>query len=68
MSLFLGQIDDMAAYPRHSIHKTQEALGDFVEAVTDLSHHQQGRSGGVRDTGWKSKSRNSLDHIKMASI
>ena len=63
-SLFLEQIDDMAAYPRHSSHKTQEALGDFVEAVTDLNHHQQGRRGGVRDTGWKSKSRNSLDLIK----
>ena len=54
-SLFLEQINDMAAYPRHSSHKTQESLGDFVEAVTDLSHQQQGQRGGVRDTGWKSK-------------
>ena len=29
-SLFLEQIDDMVAYPRHSSHKTQESLGDFV--------------------------------------
>ena len=63
-SLFLEQIDDMAAYPRHSSHKTQESLGDFVEAVTDLSHQQQGQRGGVRDTGWKGKTRNSLDYIK----
>ena len=63
-SLFLEQIDDMAAYPRHSGQKTQESLGDFVEAVTDLNHQQQGQRGGVRDTGWKSKTRNSLDYIK----
>ena len=54
----------MIAYPRHSSHKTQESLGDFVEAVTDLSHHRQGQQGGVRDTGWKGKSRNTLDAVK----
>ena len=36
ISLFLEQIDDMTAYPRHTHHKTSESLGDFVEAVTDL--------------------------------
>ena len=29
-SLFLEQIDDMTAYPRHTHHKTSESLGDFV--------------------------------------
>ena len=46
ISLFLEQIDDMTAYPRHTHHKTSESLGDFVEAVTDLSNQSQGKQGG----------------------
>jgi len=67
ISLFLEQIDDMTAYPRHVSHKNSEALGDFVEAVTDLSYHKEGRrAGGTKDTGWKSKQRNALEAIKGA--
>jgi len=36
VSLFFEQIDDMTVYPR-DLHKASESLGDFVEAVTDLS-------------------------------
>ena len=38
VSLFLEQIDDMTAYPRHSSHKNLESLGAFVDAVTDISN------------------------------
>ena len=65
-SLFLEQIDDMTAYPRHTHHKTSESLGEFVEAVTDLGNQGQSKQGGVRDTGWKHKSRNALGNIKNA--
>jgi len=37
-SFFLEQIDDKTSYPRHSHHKTSESLGEFMEAVTDLSN------------------------------
>ena len=45
-SLFLEQIDDMTAYPRHTHQKTSESLGDFVEAVTDLSNQNKRGKGG----------------------
>ena len=48
ISLFLEQIDDMTAYPRHTHHKTSESLGDFVEAVTDLSNQSQAKQGGSK--------------------
>ena len=54
-SLLLEQIDNMTAYPRHVGHKNLEALGEFVEAVTDLNNHQDGRRGGTKDTGWRGK-------------
>ena len=65
ISLFLEQIDDVTAYPRHSSDKTSESLGDFVEAVTDMNNASEGRKGGTRDTGWKNKHRNSLGSIKI---
>ena len=67
VSLFLEQIDDMTAYPRHSSHKNSESLGAFVDAVTDLSNASQGRKGGTRDTGWQNKHRNAIDAIKSAT-
>ena len=66
MTLFLEQIDDVTAYPRHSSDKTSESLGDFVEAVTDMNNASHGRKGGTRDTGWKQKHRNSLEGIKSS--
>ena len=68
VSLFLEQIDDMTAYPRHNHHKTSESLGDFVEAVTDLNNQSQMWKGGTKDSGWKHKYRNALDNIKMARV
>ena len=62
--LFLEQIDDITAYPRHNRHKTSESLGDFVEAVTDLNNQSQMRKGGAKDSGWKHKSCNTLENIK----
>ena len=52
-SLFLDQIDDMTSYPRHSNQKSANGLEDFVEAVSDLNQHRQGRKVGSRDNGWK---------------
>ena len=43
ITMFLEQIDDVTAYPRHANHKTNESLGDFVEAVADMHQHCQGR-------------------------
>merc|ERR1719491_1719168 len=47
-------------------HKNSEKLGDFVETVTDMSNQSQSRQGGVKDTGWKHKSRNALGNIRNA--
>ena len=63
-SFFLDQIGDMIAYPRHNHHKTFESLGDFIEAVTDLNNQSQMRKGGMKNSGWKHKSRNALESIK----
>ena len=60
ISLLLEQIDDVTAYPRHANHRNSEGLGDFVEAVADISQDRQGRKEGSRDTGWKGKTRNAL--------
>ena len=54
----------MSSYPRHSSQKSAEGLGDFVEAVSDLNQHRQGRKVGSRDNGWKGQKRNALDNIK----
>jgi len=64
-SLFLEQIDDMTAYPRHTNHKNSEGLRDFVEAVTYLINLRGGRQGGALDLGWKVKHRNSMETIKI---
>ena len=50
ISIFLEQIDDMTAYPRHINHKNSEGLGEFVDAVTDMNNERDGRKGGSRDT------------------
>ena len=63
VSLLLKNINDMSAYPRHSSNKNSEALGEFVEAVTDMNNQYDGR-GGMKDTGWRHKSRNTLESIK----
>ena len=63
-SLLLENIDDMSAYPRHISRKNSEALGEFVEAVTDMNNQYDGRRGGTKDTGWRHKSRNALEAIK----
>ena len=68
LTLFLEQIDDVTAYPRHSSDKTSESLGDFVEAVTDMNQSNQGRKGGSQDTGWKNKHRNSLEAMKSSDV
>ena len=68
VSIFLEQIDDMTVYPRHISHKNSEALGEFVDAVTDLSNHRDGRRGGTKDTGWQNKTRNALEYIKMMML
>ena len=47
-------------------HKISESLGDFVEAVTDLSNQSMSKQGGVKDTGWEHKSRNALANMKNA--
>jgi hypothetical protein len=65
-SIFLEQIDDVTAYPRHANHRSSKGLGDFVEAVADLNQERQGRKEGTRDTGWKGKTRNALGYIKTS--
>ena len=62
-SLLLDQIDYMTSYPCHSNHKTTDNLADFVEVVTDLNQHRQGIKAGMRDIGWKSETRNTLEYI-----
>ena len=64
ISLYLEQIDDTTVYPRHVNHKSSEAMGKFVDAVTDLQNSRDGRKGGTKDTGWKNKTRNALEQIK----
>ena len=66
ISIFLEQIDDMTAYPRHVNHKNSEGLGEFVDAVADLNNQRDGRKGGSRDTGWRNKTRNALEYIKSS--
>ena len=64
ITMFLEYIDDVKAYLLHANHKTNESLGNFVEVVTDLQHHCQGRKEGIKDIGWKVKSRNAIEYIK----
>jgi len=64
ITVFLEQIDDVTAYPRHNNHKTNENLGDFLDAVTDIHQHCQGRKEGVKDIGWKVISRNAMEYMK----
>ena len=66
VTLFLEQIDDVTAYPRHANHRNNDGLGDFVEAVADINQQHAGRKDGARDTGWKGKSRNALGAIKTS--
>ena len=62
--IFVEQIDDVTAYPRHINHKNSEGLGEFVDAVASMKNERDGRQGGARDTGWRSKTRNALEYIK----
>ena len=66
VTIFLEQIDDVTAYPRHANHRNSEGLGDFVEAVADINQQRQGRKDGTRDTGWKGKTRNALGYMKSS--
>ena len=66
ISLFLEQIDNMTTYLCHTQHRTSESLGNFVEAVKDLSNQNQSKQGGVKDTGCKYKSRKALGNMKTA--
>ena len=64
ISIFLEQIDDMTAYPRHINQKNSEGLGEFVDAVADMNNEREGRKVGSRDTGWRNKTRNALEYMK----
>ena len=41
-------------------------MGNFVNAVTDLHQNQQGRKEGAKDTGWKGKTRNAMEYMKLS--
>ena len=61
--LFLEQMEDMTAYPRHSNTNTTEGIGELVEGLSSFRNQDQERRGGVTDTGWKHKHRNVLANI-----
>ena len=63
LRLFLGQMEDMTAYPRHSSTNTTEGIGELVEGLSSIRRQSQERQGGVMDTGWKNKHRNVLASI-----
>ena len=63
LRLFLEQMEDMTAYPRHSSTNTTEGLGELVEGLSNLRNQEQERRGGVTDTNWKNKHRNVLASI-----
>ena len=63
LRLFLEQMEDMTAYPRHSSTNTTEGIGELVEGLSNFRNQEQERRGGVTDTGWKHKRRNVLANI-----
>ena len=63
LRLFLEQMEDMTAYPRHSSTNTTEGIGELVEGLSNFRNQEQERRGGVTDTSWKHKHRNVLASI-----
>ena len=63
LRLFLEQMEDMTAYPRHSSTNTTEGIGELVEGLSNLRNQEQERRGGVTDTNWRNKNRNVLASI-----
>jgi len=53
--LFLEQIEDMLAYPRHQNAKSSEGVGQLVQVVTAMNSHSQEKRGGLTNVGWKTK-------------
>jgi len=61
--LFLEQIEDMSAYPRHHDAKSSEGVGELLQVVMAMSSHTQRKRGGLTSVGWKTKHSNSLAYI-----
>ena len=63
MPLFLDQIDNMSAYPRHFNTNSSEWIEELVEVITVMNFRKEERKGGATDYGWKNKHCNSLKNI-----